>query len=344
MSSLSADCLSIIFMNFHNDLKTLYYCLLVNSLWCATVIPILWSNPWKYQFELLPNGSLSTDHKRFIKVERQSLLLLMTLSAYLTNDTIRFLRNYGIRINFGPPLFNYLKYCRTLNTYDIDYMLIKAQRNLDCFYTDDTRDFLGLEIYRLLFRQSSIITCMKISHPISPLYSKIWHFPGAVSYFSNLKELTCYEPYTIELNLLNYIAEYSSNIKKLSVNSKIYIHHDEGLIELIQKQNNLTSLSLTNISHELWAKVANAFTSNHATSLTHLYLKSFDTCLPALGIHELRNLRSLIITSHEIDWSDISNAYFPFLEILEFGKYFPSMKILASIISRTNNMLKRIYL
>ncbi|CAG8800909.1 36009_t:CDS:1, partial [Racocetra persica] len=157
-------------------------------------------------------------------------------------------------------------------------------------------------------------------------------------------DLSCYEPYTIDLNLLNCIAGVSSNIRSLSIDSKIYIHYDEGLIDLIQNQNNLTSLSMTNISYGLWLRIANVFTSGHSTSLTHLYLKSFDTCFPVLGISELRNLRSLIITCHEVDWSGIATACFPFLEILEFGRYFPSLTILASIISRTNKLLKRIYL
>ncbi|CAG8541361.1 4112_t:CDS:1, partial [Dentiscutata heterogama] len=344
MPRLPADCLSIIFSHFYNDLTTLYSCLLVNTLWCATIIPILWSNPWKYLYELLPNGYLSTDHKRSTQVEIQSLLLLRTLSACFSDDSKQFLRNYGIRINLGPPLFNYAKYCRSLNTYDIDYMLRKAQRNHLCFYTQDTRDFVGLEIYKLLFRQSSIITCLDISHQLSPIYSQIWLFPGASSCFSTLKELYCYEPYAIDLNLLCCIADVSTNIRKLSINSKIYIHHDEGLIDLISNQDDLDSLSLTNISSRLWLKVADAFISGYAISLTHLYLMSFDTCFPVFGISELQNLQSLIITCHEIDWSGIANACFPFLEILEFGRYFPSMIILASIISRTNKMLKRIYI
>ncbi|CAG8603322.1 22289_t:CDS:2 [Cetraspora pellucida] len=344
MPSLPADCLSIIFMHFYNDLTTLYYCLLVNTSWCATAIPILWSNPWKYHHELLSNGCLSNDHKRSTHVEYQSLLLLKTLSACFSAESKQFLLNYGIRIDLDPPLFNYAKYCRSLDTYDIDYMLRKAQRNHLCFYTEDTRDFLGVEVYRLFFHQSSKIARLTISHQLPRIYSQIWFFPDTLSCFATLKELSCYEPYTIDLNLLKYIAGASSNIRKLSLDSKLYIHYDEGLIDLIQNQNNLNSLSINNISYGLWLRIANVFTSGNATSLTHLYLKSFDTCFPVLGISELRNLRSLIITCHEVDWSGIANACFPFLEILEFGRYFPSLTILASIISRTNKLLKRIYL
>ncbi|CAG8663732.1 13384_t:CDS:1, partial [Racocetra persica] len=164
-------------MHFQNDLTTLYYCLLVNSLWCATTIPILWSNPWKYHYELLPNGRLSTDHKRSTHVEIQSLLLLKTLSTCFSADSKLFLLNYGIRIDSGPPLFDYARYCRSLDTYDIDYMLRKAQRNHLCFYTEDTRDFVGVAIYRLLFLQSSKIDHLTISHQLPRIYSQIWFFP-----------------------------------------------------------------------------------------------------------------------------------------------------------------------
>ena len=48
MILINEDCLSLIFEELHCDKSSLYSCLLVNRLWCKTVVPILWRDPWKW--------------------------------------------------------------------------------------------------------------------------------------------------------------------------------------------------------------------------------------------------------------------------------------------------------
>ena len=48
MSKLNSDVLYLIFKELQDDKKTFLSCLTVNKIWCETIIPILWRNPWKY--------------------------------------------------------------------------------------------------------------------------------------------------------------------------------------------------------------------------------------------------------------------------------------------------------
>jgi hypothetical protein len=48
MSKLNKDILFLIFEELQDSLKSLFSCLTVNRIWCETVIPVLWRNPWRY--------------------------------------------------------------------------------------------------------------------------------------------------------------------------------------------------------------------------------------------------------------------------------------------------------
>ena len=48
MSKLNKDILFLLFEELQDDSKSLFSCLLVNRLWCETVVPILWENPWRF--------------------------------------------------------------------------------------------------------------------------------------------------------------------------------------------------------------------------------------------------------------------------------------------------------
>ena len=50
--------LFLIFEEFQDDSQSLFSFLMVDRLWCETVIPILWKNPWKYNVDYHDKGSL----------------------------------------------------------------------------------------------------------------------------------------------------------------------------------------------------------------------------------------------------------------------------------------------
>ena len=81
MSRLNKDILFLIFEELQDDSKSLFSCLMVNKIWCETVIPILWRNPWRYD----------------IDYRNKSYLFAIFISC-LSNDTKEFLASEGIQL------------------------------------------------------------------------------------------------------------------------------------------------------------------------------------------------------------------------------------------------------
>src|SRR3954471_18953653 len=101
MSKISKDILFLIFEEFQVDSKSLFSCLMVNRLWCETVIPVLWRNPWNYDINYYHNTSL-----------------YYVITFYLTDDIKEFLSRLGIQfppISHDSLLFDYLSLCRSIN-------------------------------------------------------------------------------------------------------------------------------------------------------------------------------------------------------------------------------------
>src|SRR6266480_4316180 len=102
MSELNKDILFLLFEELQDVSKSLFSCLLVNRLWCETVVPILWRNPWRYDSNYQNKSSLSN---------------IVTLS--LSDDIKETLISQGVQftstIMQKPLLFDYLSFCRSMN-------------------------------------------------------------------------------------------------------------------------------------------------------------------------------------------------------------------------------------
>ena len=81
MSKLNKDILFLIFEELQDDSKSLFSCLMVNRLWCETVIPILWKNPWQYTIKYCDKSSL-----------------YYVITSYLSNDIKEFLTRQEIHL------------------------------------------------------------------------------------------------------------------------------------------------------------------------------------------------------------------------------------------------------
>ena len=95
--------LFLLFKELQSDSRSLFSCLLVNKLWCETVIPILWRDPWRYE------GNINYQ-------KASSLYHIIILS--LPNDIKEFLTNQGIQlfpISHQSLSFDYLSFCRSIN-------------------------------------------------------------------------------------------------------------------------------------------------------------------------------------------------------------------------------------
>src|SRR3954447_4694822 len=100
MSKLNKDILLLIFEELQDDSVSLFSCLMVNRIWCETVIPVLWRNPWRYCINY---------HK--------SCLFGIFISC-LPNDIKEFLTSVGIQlppISYQSRLFDYFSFCKSIN-------------------------------------------------------------------------------------------------------------------------------------------------------------------------------------------------------------------------------------
>src|SRR5438045_9187218 len=102
MFKLNKDILFLIFEELQDDSKSLFSCLMVNKIWCETVIPVLWRNPWRYD----------------IDYSSKSYLFAIFISC-LPNNTKEFLTSEGIQLlsaSYQSLLFDYFSFCRIINT------------------------------------------------------------------------------------------------------------------------------------------------------------------------------------------------------------------------------------
>ena len=94
MSKLNKDILFLIFKELQDDSKSLFSCLMVNRLWCETVVPILWRNPWHYD--------INYSSKSY---------LFATIAFYLPNEIKETLTRQGIKL---PPVSSVASLCLVL--------------------------------------------------------------------------------------------------------------------------------------------------------------------------------------------------------------------------------------
>lgn len=139
---LPTDCLSQIFRNLEKDQKSLYSCILVNRLWCATSIEFLWSRP----FHFLYTCPISCPCDEFMRIERSSKLIQVYLSCLNEKEKLLLMEN-KVRLPSSvkqKPLFDYAGFIRYLD--------------LDEFYTA-VRDWI--EFAHVVSKEDEICEAME---------------------------------------------------------------------------------------------------------------------------------------------------------------------------------------
>src|SRR5256885_1288467 len=107
--SFPVECINEIFKYFENDKSSLRSCLLVNRLWCRTIIPILWGR----SFSLIKNSMNS------------SLGLIEIYLSYL-NEEEKHLYNYYPELypTSKETLFNYPSFLKEFY-YETIFLMVK---------------------------------------------------------------------------------------------------------------------------------------------------------------------------------------------------------------------------
>lgn len=133
MSQLHADCLNEIFEYLDNNKNTLYSCLLVNHLWSAVSVRILWRSIRNYR----------------------------TLIICLPNKSKKILFENGILILTSKPLlFNYVTFCKSVSFHEIDINIERLLKKQQFVSIQSSKDNITQEIFRFLMSQ--IISLRKL--------------------------------------------------------------------------------------------------------------------------------------------------------------------------------------
>ncbi|CAB4407533.1 unnamed protein product [Rhizophagus irregularis] len=345
MSKLTTDCLYIIFNELKRDIKSLRSFLLVDRLWCETVVPILWRNPWRF-YELI---EFTKKNQNFIKFLYKTLILL------LPPESKELLINNGIILFptiFKKPLFNYVYFIKSLNIYVINHTaqkFIESKHNytaerFSIVNQHQPSDNSQLNYHKFLFEQEILKMIISQSQGLRHLsldndnIKQFYYLPGAKESLTNLVSLTC----GLEVDPLIFygLAQICRNIRKL----RIYdcLTENDGLTSLIIAQKNLQyficEFDRFDYRHFVCKGIGNALVKQ-AHSLR--YFDSFDgvTFHPSIfknfvNLRELKLGDGSLIRDYDLH---LQQAMLPSLQYLEIG--WTSLYTIAKIIQSTRGDL-----
>src|ERR1044072_7953208 len=217
MPQLPADCLNEIFEYLEADKVTLRSCLLVNRLWCAVSVRILWRSIRNYH----------------------------TLIACLPDESKEILSKNGIvcsTLASKPPMFNYASYCKVLSVSHHAYNeIVQPLENQQSVLSQNLKNIIIQEIFKLLMNKISSLKKLVFCWSSLNNIPKFTSFPGANDCLKDLSELQCYSENDPEL--LYQLSQICRNLQSLRIEFTKVISN--GLADLVSVQRNLKHLDLS---------------------------------------------------------------------------------------------------
>ncbi|RGB37362.1 hypothetical protein C1646_756988 [Rhizophagus diaphanus] len=287
MSKLNKDILFLIFEELQDNSKFLFSCLMVNRIWCETVVPILWRNPWRYAINYY---------------EKKSLYSIV--SSYLSNDIKESLTRKGVKITGQSLVFDYLTFCKSINVRTIDAIIsIGSSSEYNQFLLQE-------EIYSLLIKKCPEIMYLNICDTYEIVY-----LPEAKVRLESLCELTV--DTLIDSRYFYRLAHICQQIQRIIIiNKNLKANH--GTAKLIEFQNNLKYFKwidefVEDYDYFDWEQLEDSYTDTfnllkkHVNTLNHLEISlqydhddliAYDYSFLQYTLLELHNLKILKINSH----------------------------------------------
>jgi hypothetical protein len=213
MSKLNKDILFLIFEELQDDSKSLFSCLMVNRLWCETVVPVLWRSPWSY-------SGINYSNK---------ISLFNIIASYLSDSIKDFITNQDVQLPSGSDrslLFDYLSFCRS-----IDVTIINGIISIGSPLSYN-RFFIQEEFYYLMMRK-----CPELKYlDMRLIKHQLFYFPEAKVRLESLCELNC--DTSIDSSYFYGLSRLCQYIQILIVANTIPNPND-GIVKLIEVQKNL---------------------------------------------------------------------------------------------------------
>jgi hypothetical protein len=323
MSKLNKDILFFIFEELKDDSKFLFSCLLVNRLWCETVIPILWRNPWCYNISYFNKNYLFT-----------------IIASYLSDDIKEFLTRQGIQLpsfSHQSLLFDYLSFCKSINIFIINTLISNGSPLVN------NHSFLQQEFYELFIKRCPGLKYLYMM----PIEHQIFYSPEAKLSFESLYELKC--DTSVDSSHFYRLADISQSIQRLiiiDVSQKGY----HGISKLIEVQKNLKYFEWINeckhysFEADPYKEILLAL-EKKANTINHLKIFFFDYFSGTLQniLPRFRKLKTLIINNYEyFNEMQLKKCAYHDLEILSIDYY--NLRAASIIIENSGGHLKEVLL
>ncbi|GBB89340.1 hypothetical protein RclHR1_01600012 [Rhizophagus clarus] len=326
---LPADCLREIFENLSQDKKSLRTFLLVNRLWCETVVPILWRDPFKLK------RTYNCDPGFWTTITRTLLLCLPEQSIVLFKNKGINPPMISLEVDREPPLFDYVSYFQNISCQDI-YEIIPQIIGKDIL-TDVSYYHKGNlvenELWKLFITRCSSIKYLELPNiPLDYLNN------NKGSCLSHLTELECSTSKSSQLFL--DLTQTCADIKKIVINT--CDGDNEGLVTLISMQKCLKEIVLVSPEGVQCPLIGEAIGTQYP-SLTCIRLEEH-ICIPSTIFPKLINLKHIQIDLEEEFNSKLElldGCVFPLLESLVIrnanGKY---LDLYTKLIKNTNGSIR----
>ncbi|GBB87421.1 hypothetical protein RclHR1_01390011 [Rhizophagus clarus] len=294
---------------------------MVNRLWCETVIPVLWKDPWCY------NINYNNKYNLFIIV-----------ASYLSDDIKKFLTRQGIHlpsVSYKTLLFDYLSFCRSINAKTINIITsIGSSLAYNQFLLQE--EFYSLFMKK--FPELKYLDMKSIKH-------QIFYFPEAKFLFESLCELKCNT--SIDSSYFYGLARLCQHIQSLiilNVEQKVY----NSIAKLIEVQKNLKYFEWKDdinfygsgsdpYKEILLALEQKAGTIKHLIFILHYIDRTLQKVLP-----KLRNLKTLVTEFDRFGEEQLKMCVFGDLEIFKTDYY--NLRAASIIIENSGGHLKNISL
>ncbi|CAB4442404.1 unnamed protein product [Rhizophagus irregularis] len=326
MSKLNKDILFLIFEELQDDSKSLFSSLMVNRIWCETVIPILWRDPWCYGINYINKNYLFT-----------------IIASYLSDDIKEFLTRQGIQLQpvlFQPLLFDYLSFCRSINVNTLNIVIsIGSSLAYNQF-------LLQQEFYCLFmkkFPELKYFDMRSIKH-------QILYFPEAKTRLESLCELKC--DTSIDSSYFYGLVSICQNIQRLII-VNVISKTNSGIAKLIEVQKNLKYFKWTDNFYddffnyspykEIFLELEKKAEFLNHLELFFLCFEGFDFTIMQGLLPKLHKIKTLKINEFDfIDESLLKTLVYNDLEILNID--YITINEASIIIENSGGHLKKISL
>ncbi|GBC10043.1 hypothetical protein RclHR1_00930021 [Rhizophagus clarus] len=299
---------------------------MVNKLWCETVIPILWKNPWRYDIDY-----------------HNKIYLFIIIASCLPDDIKEFLASQEIllpSVSHQSLLYDYLSFCRSINIDVLNSIISIGSRDLyDQF-------LLQQEFYHLLMRKCPGLNSLDLGS----INHQIFYFPEAKTNLESLCELRC--DTSIEPSYFYGLSRFCQYIQRLIIINK-YVKVNRGMVKFIEIQRNLKYFEWKdNVDYfEDYNFIENPYEeiilalAKKAEVLNHLIITFIDyheyTFLQNV-LTKLYKLKSLKINNFFINFSDNQLKKLIYHELEIFNIDCISLNSISNIIGNSGGYLKKI--